>query len=104
MRKVVYGGACSLDGFIAGPHGEYDWLHMSSAVGKIIEEYWKTTDTLIMGRKTWEVAAAAGGGGGVEYGDIKSYVFSRTLKTIDRPGVQLVKSDAGEFVRQLKRE
>ena len=28
MRKVIYGGAMSLDGWIAGPNGEYDWIVM----------------------------------------------------------------------------
>jgi dihydrofolate reductase len=103
MRKVVYGGACSLDGFIVGPGGSIDWLHMSKDVDQIMRDYWDTTDTLIMGRKTWEVAASMGGDGS-QYGDVKSYVFSRTLKSIDRPGVHLVSSDAGDFVRDLKRQ
>lgn len=105
MRKVVYGGACSLDGYIAGPGGSIDWLKWSSDLDEFMKEYWATTDTLVMGRKTWEVAAAMGSGGDAsQYGDIKSYVFSRTLKSIDRPGVQLVSSDAGEFVHNLKRQ
>jgi dihydrofolate reductase len=105
MRKVTYGAACSLDGFIAGPDGDVGWLHFSDDVQAIMADYWKRIDTLVMGRKTWEVAAAAGGGGGG--GDmmkgITSYVFSRTLKEIRAPGVELVSSDAGEFVRKLKR-
>jgi dihydrofolate reductase len=106
MRKVTYGAACSLDGFIAGPDGDVGWLHFSDDVQAIMADYWKRIDTLVMGRKTWEFAAAAGGGGGG--GDdimkgITSYVFSRTLKEIHAPGVELVSSDAGEFVRRLKR-
>jgi dihydrofolate reductase len=106
MRKVTYGGACSLDGFIAGVDGDVGWLHFSDDVQAIMADYWKRIDTLVMGRKTWEVAAAAGGGEGP--GDdmmkgITSYVFSRTLKEIHAPGVKLVSDDAGEFVRALKR-
>jgi dihydrofolate reductase len=99
MRTVTYGGACSLDGFIVGPDGALDWLHMSKDVNDIMESYWKTIDTLVMGRKTWEVAAAQGGGG---LSGVHSYVFSRTLRSIDRDGVTLVSTDAGEFVRALK--
>src|SRR5918992_1008555 len=105
MRKVTYGAACSLDGFIAGPDGDVSWLHFSDDVQAIMADYWKRIDTLVMGRKTWEVAAAAGSGGdsgGDMMKGITSYVFSRTLKAIQAPGVELVSSDAGEFVRTLK--
>ena len=104
MRTVTYGGACSLDGFIVGPDGALDWLRHSPAVGEIMSEYFKTIDTMLMGRKTWEFAAQhAGGGGDATYG-IRTYVFSRTLKAIDHPGVTLVSEDAGTFTRTLKRQ
>lgn len=102
MRKVTYGGACSLDGFIAGPNGEIDWLRMSKDVQKEMASYWQKVDVILMGRKTWDIAQQMGGA--PDMGPIKSYVFSRTLKTIDAKGVQLVSDDAGEFVRKLKQE
>ena len=105
MRTVTYGAACSLDGFITDRNGEMDWLHYSGDVSQVIAEYWKTVDTVLMGRKTWEVAAAqAPGGGAGGAGDLKTWVFSRTLRRIDRPGVALVSGDAGAFVRGLKAE
>lgn len=115
MRTVTYGGACSLDGFLAGSDGSLDWLHFSSDVNEIMSSYWKTIDTLVMGRKTWEVSQAQfekemtkkareiGAGGGDDAG-MESYVFSRTLRAIDMPGVTLVADDAGEFVRALKKK
>jgi dihydrofolate reductase len=102
MRTVTYGGAFSLDGFITGPDGALDWLHSSKDVNDIMEAYWKSIDTLVMGRKTWEIAQGHIGGSGSP--GIQSYVFSRTLKTIDRPGVTLVSTDPGDFVRQLKQQ
>jgi dihydrofolate reductase len=101
MRTVTYGAACSLDGFITGPDGSMDWLHWSDDVQSIMASYWKTVDTILMGRKTWEIAAAAESGGPTNQA-MQSYVFSRTLETIDRPGVTLVKTDPGAFVRDLK--
>jgi dihydrofolate reductase len=107
MRKVTYGGACSLDGFIAGANGSVDWLHFSPEVGDIMTSYFKDVDTMVMGRKTWEVALAqaggGNGGGGGDAGGITTYVFSRTLSRIDAPGVHLVRDDPGAFVRDLKR-
>jgi len=100
MRKVIYGGACSLDGFLAGPDGALDWLHFSKDVQEVMAASWASTDTILMGRKTWEGAAGSGGGGGMA--GIKSYLFSRTLTSVPGKGVELVTSDAGEFVRHLK--
>jgi dihydrofolate reductase len=100
-RLVTYGAACSLDGFIAGADGSVDWLHFSDDVREILEEYWAGIDTVLMGRKTWEVAAASGGGGS-PYGPVKCYVFSRTLSRDAAPGAEVVPGDAGRFVRDLK--
>lgn len=104
MRKVTYGAACSLDGFIAGPNHEIDWLRMSTDVHAIMAAYWSRIDTLLMGRKTWEVAQAmGGGGGGTMMKGIESYVFSRTLRELPSGQGQLVNEDAGTFIRDLKR-
>jgi dihydrofolate reductase len=100
MRTVTYGGASSADGFITAADGSYDWIRFSKDAESIMKEYWERIDTLLMGRKTWDVAKAQKGGGGM--GNVHSYVFSRTLGSIKKKGVTLVKDDAGEFVRELK--
>ena len=96
MRTVTYGAACSLDGFIAAADGSMDWLHFSRDATDVMAEYWATIDTLLWGRKTWEF-----GGGPAK---LPTYVFSRTLQEIREPSVQLVSTDAGDFVRELKRQ
>jgi dihydrofolate reductase len=103
MRKVIYGGACSLDGFFAAKDGSVDWLHFSKDVEDVMRRSWAATDTILMGRKTWEFAAAAGGDGDMPGVAIdRTYVFSRTLTSITGKNTELVTSDAGEFVRKLK--
>jgi dihydrofolate reductase len=114
MRTVTYVGAVSLDGFLAGVDGSIDWLHFSKDVQEVMTEYWKDIGTILMGRKTYAVAAAQGRGNGKNANRAKrdtrkkpgmrTYVFSRTLKAIDEPGVELVAGDAIEFVRDLKRQ
>lgn len=105
MRKVIYGGACSLDGYFADRDGGIDWLHWSKDVQEIMARSWAETDTILMGRKTWEAAVAAGGGGDMPGVKIAgSYVFSRTLTSIQGHGAELVTTDAGEFVRKLKHQ
>ena len=114
MRTVTYGGACSLDGFLAGADGSLDWLHFSKDVQEVTAEYWKDVDTILMGRKTYEVSVAARrqsskgrkrkNTDGRGQPAIRTYVFSRSLKSIDDPGVELVHEDAVEFVGHLKQE
>jgi dihydrofolate reductase len=58
MRTLTYGGAVSLDGFLAGADGSIDWLHFSKDAQLAMTEYWKDVDATLMGRKTYEVAAA----------------------------------------------
>ncbi len=101
MRKVTFGVANSLDNYIAREDGAVDWLTWSDDVARIIKEYWKTIDTLLMGRKTYEFALAHGGTD--PYKGVKPYVFSRTLKADQNGGVEIVSEDAAGFVRRLKR-
>jgi dihydrofolate reductase len=103
MRKVTYGAACSLDGFIAAGDGAVDWLHFSPDARKVMDEHWAGIDALLMGRKTFEAAAARGGGGGSLPG-VEVYLFSRTLARSPHPDVRLVSDDAGGFVRALKKK
>src|SRR5580658_9022646 len=111
MRIVAYGGAVSLDGFLAGADGSIDWLHFSKDVQQVMTDYWKDVDTILMGRKTYLVSVAQGRQSAKKPAKnakrkepaMRTYVFSRTLKSIDEPGIELVAGDAVEFVRDLKR-
>lgn len=100
MRKVIYGGACSLDGYFADRHGAVDWLHFSKDVQELMALSWASADTILFGRKTWQVAASQGGDDGSMPG-VKGFVFSRTLTSVPK-GIELVATDAGAFVRALK--
>ena len=102
MRKVIFGGAISLDNFIARKDGAVDWLLFSKEVNQIMKDMWATIDTIVMGRKTYEVAERMGAGGG--HAGIKTYVFSRTIKKRNSKRVFFVADDAASFVRRLKEE
>ena len=109
MRTITYGGAVSLDGFLAGAGGSLDWLHFSKDVQQVMKDYFKDVDTILMGRKTWDVSAAETQPVSKktkpkprEEQMMRPYVFSHTLTAIDTPGVELVKTDAAEFVSDLK--
>ena len=99
MRLVTFGVANSLDNFIAREDGAVDWLVWDDEVAAISKEFFRTVDTVLMGRKTWEVAARSGTGA---YPGVKNYVFSRTIKKAPNKKVEIISQDAAEFVRQLK--
>src|SRR5262245_65499309 len=99
MRTVTFGAACSLDGFIARTDHRVDWLRWTQDVDAIIKKFWKTIDTVVMGRKTFEVAVKSGGGA---YPGVKNYVCSRTLTQADHPAVEIVGKDVGRFGAKCK--
>ena len=101
MRSVTFGVANSLDNFIARGNHAVDWLHYSDDVNNIIAEFWKTIDTVIMGRKTYEAAVAQGMGA---YPGVKNYVVSRSLKPPTTAQFEVVSTDPAEFVRALKQQ
>lgn len=106
MRKVVFGCANSLDNYIAREDGAVDWLLWGDQAAEIMKAFWPRFDTILMGRKTYEIALkmAPEAEAGNPYGDIKTYVFSGTLQPGTRKGVEIVNRDPGEFVRELREE
>lgn len=104
MRKVTFGVANSLDNYIAREDGGVDWLLWGKEAASFMREFWKTIDTVVMGRKTYEVALGFGKGKSNPYPGMKSYVFSRTLKEGESDGVRIVSGDAARFVSDLKKQ
>ena len=98
MRLVRFGGAMSLDGYIAGPKGEYAWIVMDPDID--FAAMTSQFDTFLIGRKTFEVMRAMGNAGQSMPG-ITNIVCSRTLRPDEVPGAQ-VKSDAAQAVRELR--
>jgi len=97
-RRVRYSVAMSLDGFIAGPKGEYDWIIMDPAFD--FAALFKQFDTFLMGRRTFEFTQQSGGGSGMGSG-AQTIVFSRTLRQSDYPKV-VVTSKVAETIAALK--
>jgi dihydrofolate reductase len=100
MRRLRYQVAVSLDGFIAGPEGEFDWIVTDPSID--FAALYKEFDTAVMGRKTHEVVKAQGGGGAMPGLDV--VVFSRTLPEATHPGARIVNTDARDVVSSLKKK
>src|SRR5258705_8394696 len=99
MRTVTFGCANSVDNYIARADHAVDWLRWGPEVAQVSAAFWKTVDTVVMGRKTYEVAV---GMGMPAYPEVKNYVFSRTLEPQPESPVEIVAEDAATFVARLK--
>jgi dihydrofolate reductase len=104
MRKVTFGGASTLDNYIAREDGSYDWIMFGDELTEIMKDYWPRIDTIIMGRKTWEIAQKYASKSKDPHGNLETFVFSRTLEPGTRDGVTFLDSDPGDFVRDLKQK
>jgi dihydrofolate reductase len=89
----------SLDGYIAGPNGEYDWILMDSEID--FSAQMARFDTFLIGRKTFEAMRRMGGGNQATPG-ITNVLFSRTLKPADCPKSMTLSNDAEAFVTNLR--
>jgi hypothetical protein len=97
MRKVLYGDAMSLDGFIAGPNGEDDWIVMDPDMD--FAEMMGQFDTFLIGRKTFEAMRRMGSDVTAMPGT-QNIVFSRTLRPSEHPHVT-ISADAERVVADL---
>lgn len=96
MPKLRYSVAASLDGFIAGPNGEFDWIVSDPDID--FAAMYASYSGLVMGRRSYEVFAATGGAAGPA---LPTYVYSRSLPAGERDGVMFVQ-DAVAHLRALK--
>jgi dihydrofolate reductase len=97
MRRVRFSVAMSLDGYLAGPNGESDWIVIDPDIdfGALMGSF----DTMLLGRNTYEAMRQQGGDRGMS--GMRVYVFSRTLLQEECPGV-IVSDDPAGTVTALK--
>jgi dihydrofolate reductase len=100
MRPVRYNVAASLDGYIAGPDGDFDWIPMDPAVD--FGALFARVDTVLVGRRTYE--AVVRGGETPWAPETRVYLFSRTSSAEEHPGVTLVGVEASAVVSELRAE
>jgi dihydrofolate reductase len=101
MRKLILNVAVSLDGFIEGPNGEYDWCMLDQDYG--LSAFFKRVDSLFMGRKSYEMAQSMGETGSSGFPKFKEYIFSTTLEKV-KDGATLIKNNIKEEVEKIKNE
>jgi len=99
MRRIRYAVAISLDGYIADHAGGFDWIVTDPDVdfGALMKDF----DTILMGRKTWEVTRRHGG---PSMPGFKSYVASRSLRQEDCPDATVTCDPAGSIAELRSRK
>lgn len=100
MRPVRYNVVSTLDGYIAGPNGEFDWIPHDDTVD--FASLFAKVDTVLLGRKSFELTKQPGAPPWPK--GTRVYVFSTTLKPEQCPGATLVTADAPRVVDGLRHE
>jgi dihydrofolate reductase len=103
MRKIIFGLAASLDGYIARENGAVDWLKMEDLTEAADEmrEFFALIDTVLTGRKTYEKGLELGQDG---YDGLMNYVFTGTPRESKKDNVRFITEDVKEFVENLKKQ
>lgn len=119
MRKVVVSINITLDGFMAGPHGELDWHFplWNSEMADFAYEQLCMMDSILLGRVTYQAMASywpyeannsANGRQECNYAYMMNHyekiVFSKTLRTVEWRNARLVKKNIAKEVAELKQQ
>jgi len=99
MRKIILQLAVSLDSFIEGPNGEFDWCFTDQDYG--MSEFLDGVDSVFIGRKSYELLMAMGEHGKAAFPQMQYYVFSNTLNNLEKGDI-LVSGDIISRINDIK--
>jgi len=115
MRKVVYFMHVSLDGFVAGPNGEMDWVILNDEMFDFVGQRTDQSDSALYGRKTWEMMdgywPTAGDSPNASkhakvhsawYNKIDKFVLSHTMKADPSKKVHVIGKDIAKEMNEIK--
>ena len=105
MRKLILGLAVTLDGYIEGPNGEYDWCFTDQDYG--LSEFYSIIDSVFIGRKSYEIAqqyaSENNGQMAPDMPPVQEYIFSKSLKTVKKDAI-LISENSMEEARRIKEQ
>ncbi len=98
-RKLKLYIAASMDGYIAGPNGEIDWLEAAGNLDYGYHDFYSSIDTTFMGNSTYQLTLTVSE---FPYSGKANYVFTRSAPPQDTANVRFVSGDILSFVESLK--
>jgi dihydrofolate reductase len=101
MRKIILSVAITLDGFIEGPNGEYDWCFTDQNYG--LDDLLNRVDTAFLGRKTYELTKSMNSNDESGLPDLKQYIFSTTMSQV-KEGEKLISGNIQTEVEKIKND
>jgi len=101
MRKLILSVAVTLDGFIEGPNGEYDWCFTDQDYG--LSDLINRVDAAFIGRKTYELTQKMNSNDESWLPHLKQYIFSTTLNSV-KEGETLIKNNIRDEVEEIKKQ
>jgi dihydrofolate reductase len=106
QRKIIVEIATSADGYIARPNGDIEWLNRRARLDYGMKAFYRTIDTILWGRKTYDWALAyykkIGKKDGMFDTKVANYVFSKKPPKRAAPGVEFVSEPVKSFARRLR--
>ena len=100
LRRLIYYVATSVDGFIAHPCGTWEGFVTEGEHATDYLDELRTYSAVVMGRATWEIAPKMGVPDPYPY--LETFVFSRTLHSVEHPNVRLIREDAVSYIAAMK--
>ncbi len=117
MRKLISFMHISLDGFVAGPNGEMDWIKADEELFEYVGKRIGEGDTALYGRKTWELMegywpTAADQPNASKhdiehsqwYAKVHKVVLSKTLQGGEIPNTTIISDNLAERVNAIKQQ
>jgi dihydrofolate reductase len=105
-RKIIVHIATSADGYIARPDGDVEWLNRRARLDYGMKAFYRTIDTILWGRKTYDWVLSyykkIGKKEGMFDTKVANYVFSKRPPKRAAPGVEFVSQPVKAFARRLR--
>ncbi len=117
MRKIISFMHISLDGFVAGPNGEMNWIKVDNEIFDYVGKRISETDTALYGRVTYEMMEnywpAAGDKPDASKHDIEhskwynkahKVFISKTMKDGDLPNTTIISENLSDRINEIKQQ
>jgi dihydrofolate reductase len=117
MRKIVLFMHTSLDGFVAGPNGEMDWINVDDDMFEYAGKRTDEADTALYGRVTWEMMEAYWPTAGDQpaatkhdiehsrwYNKVAKIILSKKMRGANLPNTTIVSDNAASEISKIKQQ